>query len=200
MVALAVAGLTVLSAIGVFGYQKLLESTLAGKKAELTEAQSKINESTIQEFIDLRNRLTSGRELLANHIVTTQFLDVLESLTLQTVRFTSMDLVIAADRSARLEMSGTARNFNALAAQSNAFAGDKRIKRAIFSSITVEDGAVTFEMTADIDPRLLVEGGGEVGALSAPAPRPSAPAAPAAATTTRAATTTPRAATTTPSL
>lgn len=53
-------------------------------------------------------------------------------------------------------MSGTARTFNALAAQSSVFAGEKRIKRAIFSDIRINDNkSVSFSLEADLDPKLL---------------------------------------------
>lgn len=157
IVTLAIFGLSVLVALLTFAYDKLLVRTLAGKQAELSAAQAKIDENTIDEFVRLRDRLTAGKDLLANHIVLSQFFDDLESLTLQNVRFADLKLAIANDHTAKLEMNGTARSFNALAAQSNALAAEKRIKRAIFSGISLKDGVVTFKMTADIDPRLIVE-------------------------------------------
>lgn len=167
IVSLLIAGLMVLVAAGTFAYGKLLDKTLAGKQAELAAAQQKVDENTVEEFVRLRDRLSSGKDLLNNHIVLSQFFDDLEGMTLQSVRFNSMKLAVAGDRSAKIEMQGTAKNFNALAAQSNAFAGDKRIKRAIFSGITLKDGLVTFTLTADIDPKLVVEN------VNRPAPAPT---------------------------
>lgn len=150
------AGLIVAIAVGVFAYNKLLQHTLAAKQAKLSTAQASVNEDTVEEFVRLRDRLSNGKDLLNNHVELSQFFTSLESLTLQNVGFTSMKLSIAGDKSAKLQMDGTARNFNALAAQSNAFAGEKRIKRAIFSGITLnEQKQVEFTLTADIDPRLI---------------------------------------------
>ncbi len=167
IVALAVAGITVAAAAGTFAYHKFLLHTLAGKQAALAEAQSQINEDTIDEFLDLRDRLTNGKDLLANHIVLSQFFTVLEGITLQNVRFTSLSLIVAGDRTAQLEMEGTARNFNALAAQSSAFASEKRIRRAIFSDINLQEGTVSFSLTADVDPRLVIEDPAGTSASSA---------------------------------
>jgi hypothetical protein len=74
-------------------------------------------------------------------------------------------------------MTGTARSFNTLAAQSSAFATDKRIKRAIFSGITAKAGAVSFNLEAQLDPGLVV---------LATAPAAIVPSVPAATTTTNA--------------
>lgn len=189
VVSLSLAGFMLLLAAGTFGYGKLLDRTLAGKQADLAAAQAKINEGTIDEFVRLRDRLTTGKDLLNNHIVLSQFFDSLEKLTLQNVTFEDLKLTVANDRSAKLEMQGSARSFNALAAQSNALAGEKLIKRAIISGITLKEGLVTFKLTADIDPKLLVEGSGVAAArgnqTTTPAP---APAIPAASTTKPAAT------------
>lgn len=50
-----------------------------------------------------------------------------------------------------------ARSFNALAAASNAFATDGRIKDAIFSNISVnKDSTVSFSLSAMLDPKLII--------------------------------------------
>ncbi len=158
-VSLAIALVAVVMAVGTFLYNKYLTSTLASKQTQLATAQSQVDEDQVEEFIRLRDRLSNGQDLLANHVELSQFFDALEALTLQNVRFDSLKLTVANDRTAQLVMTGTAKNFNALAAQSNLFAGDKRIKRAIFSDITLgEDRLVSFSLTADVDSELVVEG------------------------------------------
>ena len=152
-----VLGVSVLGAGGVFGYKLYLENVRDGKAAELQRAQDAINEDTIEGFVRLRNRLDSASTLLNQHVYTSQFFDVLETRTLQSVRFSSLTLSVLDDRSAEIQMEGVARSFNALAAQSEAFASEKRIKRAIFSSITVNTtGSVSFELTAELDPKLIL--------------------------------------------
>jgi hypothetical protein len=192
------AGLIVAIAVGVFLYDRLLQHTLTAKQTELATAQASVNEDTVEEFVRLRDRLSSGKDLLNNHVELSQFFTSLESLTLQNVGFTSMKLSIAGDKSAKLQMEGTARNFNALAAQSNVFAGEKRIKRAIFSGITLNDQKqVEFTLTADIDPRLITANPStqpvqqaEQSQVAQPL-QPVAPPVTTTAATTTAATTTP---------
>lgn len=159
MIAAAVALLSILAAGAVFGYQLYLKGALSSKSAQLDAAQQSIDVDKVEGFIRLKNRLSSVKQLLDQHIELTNFLDVLEARTLQTVRFNSLTVTVATDRSALVEMAGTARSFNALAAQSSAFAAEKRIKRAIFSGITVNaNGTVSFNLTATIDPRLITSG------------------------------------------
>jgi Tfp pilus assembly protein PilN len=56
----------------------------------------------------------------------------------------------------RIEGTGTAKSFNALAAASTALASDGRIKDVIFSAITVnKDATVSFSVSATLDPKIV---------------------------------------------
>lgn len=159
IVSLVIAGIVTAIAAGTFLYARFLNQTLASKEAQLSQAQSMVDENTIEEFVRLRDRLGSAKGLLTNHVVLSHFFDTLETLTLQGVRFDDLKLSVAGDNTAQLQMSGSAKSFNSLAAQSNSLAGEKRIKRAIFSDITVTTTKlVSFKMTADVDSKLILEG------------------------------------------
>ncbi len=180
--------ISIVLGIGVFAYSHFLKSESASKAEELQAAQAGVSEETVEGFIRLRNRLTSSQTILNDHVMLSQFFDSLEEITLEGVRFSSLTVDVLEDRTAEIELTGTARNFNALAGQSAAFAAEKRIRQAIFSDITANDrGAVTFSVTAVLHPAFV--------RLPAGVPASWAPAAPAAetpvATTTAATTTTP---------
>ncbi|MES2994629.1 MAG: hypothetical protein V4681_01150 [Patescibacteria group bacterium] len=157
LVAMIVAGLALLASAGIFGYLKFLESARDAKAEQLREAEASISRATVEEFLRLRNRFSSTGMLLDQHVALSQYFDVLETLTLQSVTFDSLKIATKEDRTATLEMTGSARNFNALAAQSSAFAAEKRIKRAIFSGIsTQEKGLIDFTLSAELDPSVLI--------------------------------------------
>lgn len=154
---LVIAGLAIAASVGTYLYDRYLLHVVESKAEELAIAQRSVDQEQVEEFVRLRDRLEHGETLLENHIAVTQVLDVLEAQTLQTVRYTSLELDVTEDHTAQLEIEGTARNFNALAAQSNAFASEKGIRRAIFSGIEVnENTTVNFVLTADLDSRLLL--------------------------------------------
>ncbi len=156
LVAVAVAGLSIIAAAGVFGYEYFLKGVRAAKVAELDRAQQAVNIDTVESYIRLKDRLNTTKTILDRHVESSEFFDVLEQLTLQNVRFNTLSITVAEDRTAEIEMGGTARSFNALAAQSQKFAAEKRIKRAIFSGIDVnENDTVNFKLTASIDSRLI---------------------------------------------
>ena len=152
-----------------FGYKTYVESVRTARKASLDTAEKNISAAAVADFIRLRNRIQASKILLNQHVVSSQFFDVLERLTLQNVRFQSLIVSVGNDRTAKIEMHGIAKSFNALAAESAAFAAETRIKRAIFSGITADkNGVVSFALKAELSPTLLTSDG-----LGIPAPIPT---------------------------
>lgn len=153
--AYAILGVIFALAIGVFLYGRLLSSELSSKENLLREAEAAIDPATVDSFVRLRNRLTSGEALLGGHIAFSGFFTSLENLLPASVRFSSMHLSIDSAGAPKVDGAGSAKSFNALAAASAAFAADGRIKDAIFSNITINrDGSVSFALSAVLDPKL----------------------------------------------
>jgi Tfp pilus assembly protein PilN len=152
---LFILGAAIVGALLTFGYKTYLDTVRTARKATLEAAEKHINRTEVEDFLRLRNRIRVADTLINQHVVSSQFFDVLEGITLQNVRFQSLILSIGEDRTAKIEMHGMARSFNALAAESAAFAAEKKIKRAIFSSITADkNGVVSFTLRAELDPKL----------------------------------------------
>jgi hypothetical protein len=79
---------------------------------------------------------------------------------------------VADDRTAAVIMTGVAKTFNSLAAQSSTLAQESKIKRAIFSGFQIQkDNSVKFSLSFDIDKSLV--------ALTGPVPVTTAGSAPA---------------------
>jgi len=164
-------------ALGVFFYGRILASSKAAKDAALASAQANIDPATVENFVRLHNRLNSGGSLLAGHTAFSGLFSALESLLPVSVRFTSLHLSRSDTGVSKIEGAGVARNFNALAAASNAFSVDERIKDAIFSNISVnDDGSVSFALSATLDPKLiaftLAASAADTSATPPPAPLP----------------------------
>lgn len=168
VIAFVVVGITILMAVGVFIYGRFLQGEADKKAAELQYAQQSVNEDTVEGFLRLKNRLMSATSILDKHIVLSEFFTVLENLTLKGVRFTALGITVTPDRGAEVKMSGVARDFNALAAQSAAFANDKRIKQAIFSGINVDESGVIFSLAAKLDSKLITLPPAEITATVTP--------------------------------
>jgi hypothetical protein len=190
LASLAIAGISILAAGAVFGYGQYLSHLETAKAAELKQEQDSVNADTLKDYLRLKDRFQSGESLLDNHIVLSGFFNELEQLTLQNVQFTTLTIAVAGDGTAKVSMDGTAKNFNALAVQSNSVAADPLFKSAIFSGIAFDtNNRIKFVLTANIDPTLIHVT--QKQALAAPAvpvqqvaPAPVTPAATSTATTT----------------
>ncbi len=161
---------------GVFAYSYYLTSVQAGKDAALAQATASLDQATIQGFLTLHDRLGSAKTLLANHVELSGLFDLLESVTPGSVRFSSVNVTLDDTGAATLQAAGTAKNFNALAAASNYFGTDARLKNAIFSNITIgSGGTVSFSLSATLAPQLIAYTA-PTGAAMQPAPATTTPA------------------------
>jgi hypothetical protein len=144
-------------AIGVFFYAQILASDESAKSGKLAQAEAAINPATVQSFVRLRDRLNSGQKLLAGHTAFSGFFTLLDGLTPTTVRFSSLNLSSEDAGTIKLDGSGVAKNFNALAAASLIFAKNEQVKNAIFSNIKMnaKDNSVSFSFAATLDPKVV---------------------------------------------
>lgn len=157
IVSLVILGIALVGVAGVFGYQQYLGSVKEAKSKQVTAAQQDVDSASVESFIRLRTRFSTAEAILNERVAASGFFEALETLTLQTVRFDSLHYTVLEDGSGEISMSGVARTFNALAAQSAEFAKEKRVKSAIFSNISVDNsnGTVSFSLNADLDPELI---------------------------------------------
>jgi hypothetical protein len=139
-----------------FAYEKYLQSVRDSKEAQVAKEEQGIDPTTVEGFVALSNRLTAANGILHNRVVSSQLFDLFEQITLKEVSISSISVTIKDDRTATLSLVGSARTFNALAAESAAFASQTLIKHAIFSGLNAsKDNTVAFTVAADIDARLL---------------------------------------------
>lgn len=159
-------GLSIVGAVGVFGYGEYLKGVEKSKAAELDAAEASVTTEAVEDFIRSRDRFEAAAGMLDNHVALSNFFDLLEAVTLVNVRYSAFSFGTLEDGTAEIRLSGSARSFNALAAQSASFSKDKDIRRAIFSGIEVaENGTVSFDIDAQLDADLL--------AFAVDAPEPS---------------------------
>ncbi len=167
LISLVILSIAVLASAGIFLYDQYLISTEHAKSAQLAQAQKNVNLSTVSDFIRLRDRLVAAKSILDNHIELSKFFTLLGAITGQNVSFSSLQVQVANDHSAKIELQGTAKTFNALANESSVFASQSDIKSAIFSGISIGKGSVGFTVDATLAPELVVEGSAPTGVVAA---------------------------------
>ena len=145
-------------ATGEFFYTSYITKKADTTEQQILDAQKGVNKDTVNQFITLRNRLDAAKSVANNHIALTQFLNLLETITVQNVHFTGIDIKVNDDHSASLDMTGQAATFNALEAQANLFAKQQYIKNATFSNFQLnKDNTVSFAAKATLDPAIITE-------------------------------------------
>lgn len=155
--AYAILAVVFLLALGVFFYGRYLSVDKDAKDKKLLAAEAAIDSKTVENFVRLRDRLTSGDALLEEHVAFSGFFSSLEKVMPTTVSFTALHLLFDATGAPKMDGVGVAKNFNALAVASTAFAADGRIKDAIFSNIKInKDNSVSFSLVATLDRALIV--------------------------------------------
>lgn len=144
-------------AVGVFLYQQLLDTTVDRKKATLDRAQAAFEPTLIQELVRIDNRLKAAEDILDNHVSISALFELLERLTLQSVRFESFEYSFLEDDRINITMSGNAKNFGGIALQADIFGRDRLINEPIFSGLNLDQkGNVVFDFTATIDKSLVL--------------------------------------------
>jgi hypothetical protein len=190
LASLGILGITVVLAGGVFFYSQYLTGVQNAKATQLIAAQNSVSPDTLAQFIRLRDRLVASKTLISQHIMLSQFFTLLEGITIQNVHFSTLQISVAQDRSAQVTLQGEARNFNALATESNTFAAQKNLRSAIFSGITIDPktSAVSFMVVTSLSPDVIVEKVAPLASatISAPPVDTSTPSFQAVSTTTSA--------------
>ena len=147
--------LSLVSAGGVFAYGRFLESSITNKKEALQKARAAFEPELIRELSHLDMKFKTSEELLTNHIAVSGIFDLLEDITLETVRFTDFSFGLD-PKGIRLSMSGTARSFTSVALQSDEFGKNRFISEPLFSGFDLDErGNVTFSVTAIVDPSVV---------------------------------------------
>lgn len=147
--------LSLLGAVGMFLYERFLVAAIESKKESLERAKNAFEPELIRELSRLDAKLRIAQELLNTHVAPSGIFDLLESLTLETVRFTDMNYMID-DKGIHLRLQGEALSFASVALQSDEFGKHRSIQSPAFSDLTLDDrGNVEFVVEALISPSVI---------------------------------------------
>jgi hypothetical protein len=139
-----------------FAYGQYLDKAIADKDSSLKKAEGAFDTASIVDLSRLDIRLGQARTLLNSHVAPSGMFTFLSATTLERVQFTSLNLDINDDGSAKLLLTGVADSFSSLALQSDQFSAAKVLRDVVFSDITTDaSGRVTFSLSASVDPSVL---------------------------------------------
>ena len=157
LLALIIFVMSLVSAGAAFGYQQILNNTIAGKDDSLRKAEGAFDAGTIQDLLRMDNRLVQARGLLQKHVAPSAILYFLSTITLERVQLNSFNVTLNKNGSASLGITGMADSFSGVALQSDQFGSTKVLKDVIVSGVSVNEvGKVSFAVNATVDPSLIL--------------------------------------------
>lgn len=137
---------------GLFAYKLYLERMNDSIAAQIEAL--KPDESAINDLKQFNMRVNTGNKLLSAHTTLLPIFSLLENATIENVRFTSFGYAANSDtNSATLHLGGQAKNYEAIALQSDAFGASGAIKNSVFSGLAFDAASknINFSVTANVD-------------------------------------------------
>ncbi|MCR4274966.1 MAG: hypothetical protein NUW02_02875 [Candidatus Campbellbacteria bacterium] len=140
---------------GVLLYEKYLTSSLASKKEDLQQQREAFAPELIRDMARLDRKLATSQQLLKGHVSVTGIFELLQDLTLKTVRFTNL-VYSQGDEGIQVTLKGEGQSFTSVALQSDEFGKSSALSEAVFSSFQLnERGNVNFSVTAIVNPSVV---------------------------------------------
>ncbi|MBU6370783.1 MAG: hypothetical protein KGH93_00280 [Patescibacteria group bacterium] len=151
----------------VFLEKKILAQQIASEQAGITSNKTGIvaDAATIENIIDLNNRINAGGTLLSKHVAITPIFAFLQKVTDVDVRFTNFSFSsggkdASGNPTVQIELSGVGRGWTSVASQEDEF-GKPDWKNVISNpklssfSYNAADGSVSFSFSATVNPSYL---------------------------------------------
>ncbi|MDQ5957858.1 MAG: hypothetical protein QG665_190 [Patescibacteria group bacterium] len=161
MIALVIIGLSLFLFAGAYSYRYVLDlqvnkpcagdGTACGLKATVDNTRKELGIDSINRYNRLDKKMKVAESLINSHTTLVPLFDLLERLTLHSVRYTKIDL-----DGEKVFFEGVATGYTDLAAQLKVFEGNNSIRGAVFSNLGLDQaGNVTFSLELMPVPSLL---------------------------------------------
>lgn len=142
-------------AAGMYLYRVRVDSTVTDMQRQLEQSSISFDADLAFNIEDTNHRLTVAQDLLNNHVSFSPLLITLGENTLKTIRYTKMNAeqTVGPKAVTTVKISGVAKNYDAIALQSDMYAKNRFIRDPIFSNlIPTIDGNISFDLAFTVDP------------------------------------------------
>lgn len=141
---------------GLFLYQTTLVQKINASKEDLSKAGERFEIAKIDELQLLNKRLNAATKILEKHITISPIFEILQNITMKSVRYNKFTYNISDKNEIVISMSGEAQGYRSIALQSDLFSQEKNLIQPVFSNLTLNDkGAVLFDLEFKVDPILV---------------------------------------------
>lgn len=149
---------TMLAFAGVYFYEQRLETQKKDLESSIATARDGIGTDFVADMKRLDARINGVEDLIKSHVVVTPLFKDLEAHTLRSVQYKDFSYTYVFDQKTntaqvKVDLSGVARSYAAIALQSDAFSESTLIKNPVFSNLTLEDKtkAINFKLAFTVD-------------------------------------------------
>ncbi|MBP9802911.1 MAG: hypothetical protein KBD14_01225 [Candidatus Pacebacteria bacterium] len=141
---------------GLYLYTNILTKNITAKKDQLDRANQRFEIDRINELKLLDKRLKAGSKVLDKHISISPIFEILQKITMKTVRYTKFSYEVTEKGEINIKMNGQALGYRYIALQSDLFSEEKNLINPVFSNLTLDDKSnVNFDLSFSVDPSLV---------------------------------------------
>lgn len=141
---------------GLFLYSNILTKNITAKKEQLDRANERFEINRINELKLLDKRLKAGEKVLDKHISISPIFEILQRITMKTVRYTKFSYEVTDKGEINVKMNGQALGYRYIALQADLFSKEKNLIDPVFSNLSLDDKSnVNFDLTFAVDPSLV---------------------------------------------
>mgnify|MGYP000856046212 FL=1 len=141
---------------GLFLYSNILTKNITAKKEQLDRANERFEINRINELKLLDKRLKAGGKVLDKHISISPIFEILQEITMKTVRYTKFAYEVTDKGEINVKMNGQALGYRYIALQADLFSKEKNLIEPVFSNLSLDDKSnVNFDLTFAVDPSLV---------------------------------------------
>jgi hypothetical protein len=140
---------------GLYFYKGILKSNLVKMENSLTLSKNRFEPEKIKQLKILDKRLHAANEILSNHITVSPIFEVLQDITMKTIRYTKFSYSIDTEKNMKVlvKLNGQADGYKSIALQSELFTMKaKDFIDPVFFNLSLDDkGNVTFDLEFSVD-------------------------------------------------
>lgn len=148
-------------AIFSLAWEKVLIKEQENFRQDLAKMESKFPVADIENLKKINKKIDLSKKLLKNHLAIEEIFSIISQITVEDVRFNSFSFSSSAKESdgVNITLSGVAKNFYAIAYQSDVFGTsdkfgkNKVLKNPVISGVSEqENGNINFSFSATLNP------------------------------------------------
>ena len=149
---------TLVFGAGVFAYKLTVQKEIDNQIADLKKSKAEFDEKFIKEATRLNTKIMAVKTLIDHHQAPSAVFDLLQTTTLNTVRFNSLKYSTEKTKGTiSLDASGVGLGYQSIVLQSDEFGKTGALRDVVFSSVQpTESGLVSFSMKSGLDPALVL--------------------------------------------